>query len=193
MSQVIVLIDFENINDVELSSLPADCRVLIFVGRSQNNIPFELTREAQQFGNRLEWIKIEGDGRNNLDFHLAFHLGQLSVNWPLSSFLVLSKDKGFDPVLRHAANSGIRCSRVESIVREPSAKSEISDHHFEKTYKILSGIEKKSRPRKRKTLEAQIASFFQKKEPPAEIQRVVGLLFSKKLITETAGALSYNF
>jgi len=46
MSQVILLIDFENVRDVALASLPPDYRVLIFVGRSQNSIPFDVTREG---------------------------------------------------------------------------------------------------------------------------------------------------
>jgi PIN domain len=193
MNHVILLIDFENVRDMSLASLPPDYRVLIFVGRSQNSIPFDVTREAQQLGNRLEWIKIEGDGRNNLDFHLAFHLGQLSAKHRDAEFLVLSKDKGFDPVIRHAAGTGLRCSRVESVAHLVSPEVQVDDPHFEKALKILSGIEKKSRPRKRKTLEAQVASFFQKKEPAAEIQRIVNVLFAKKLITEAGNALTYNF
>jgi len=47
-------------------------------------------------------------------------------------------------------------------------------------------------PRKRKTLEAQISSFFQK-EPENEIQRIVNVFFEQNLITETDNALTYNF
>jgi hypothetical protein len=188
-----LLIDFENVRDVALAPLPADYRVLIFVGRTQNNIPFDVTRDAQQLGNRLEWIKIEGDRRNNLDFHLAFYLGQLSAKHHEAEFLVLSKDKGFDAVIRHAVGIGIKCSRIESLSGISSAKAVSDDPHFEKAFTVLARIDKKSRPRKRKTLLTQVGSTFHKKEPSGEIKRIVNLLFAKKLITEANNALTYNF
>jgi hypothetical protein len=193
MSQTILLIDFENVRDVALGSLPPDYRVLIFVGRSQNSIPFNITRDAQLLGGRLEWIKIEGDGRNNLDFHLAFYLGQLSARHRDSEFLVLSKDKGFDAVIRHATGTGLKCSRIESLSAAPSAEAPSEDPHFTKALRILSGIEKKSRPRKRQTLATQVSSFFQKKEPPEEIQRVLNVFFARKLVSEASNTLTYHF
>ena len=192
MSQTFLLIDFENIREVALSSISAEYRVIIFVGKSQNSIPFTITSEAQKLGERLQWIKIEGDGRNNLDFHLAFYLGRLSTKHAESQFLVLSKDRGFDPVIRHALSVGVQCSRVESLAGVATAVPAIADPHFQKAFKVLSGTEKKGRPRKRKTLEAQIASFFQK-ESPDEIQRIVNVFFERNLITETDNALTYNF
>lgn len=192
MSQTFLLIDFENIREVALSAIPSEYRVLIFVGRSQNNIPFTIASEAQKLGERLQWVKIEGDGRNNLDFHLAFYLGRLSTKHAESQFLVLSKDKGFDPVIRHAVSLGVQCSRIETLAGVATATPAIGDPHFEKAFKVLSGTEKKARPRKRKTLEAQIASFFQK-EPPSEIQRILSVFFNRNLITETDNALTYNF
>ncbi len=193
MSHPILLIDFENVRDVALATLPSDYRVLIFVGRSQNSIPFNITRDAQQLGNRLEWIKIEGDGRNNLDFHLAFYLGQLSAKYGDAEFLVLSKDKGFDAIIRHAVGTGLKCSRIELLANLPRNKAPTSDPHFDKAFKVLSGIDKKSRPRKRKTLAAQLASIFQKKEQPEEVERVMKVFFERKLISEMNNTLSYHF
>lgn len=100
--------------------LPTEWCVLIFVGKLQHGIPFEITRDAQQLGNRLEWIKIEGDGRNNLDFHLAFHLGRLSNVNSGAEFLVLSKDKGFDPLIKHVVSRGLKCERIETLDQVPT-------------------------------------------------------------------------
>lgn len=193
MPHPILLIDFENVRNVSLASLPTDCHVLIFVGRSQHSIPFEVTRDAQQLGNRLEWIKIEGDGHNNLDFHLTFYLGQLSAKHRDAEFLILSRDKGFDAVLKHAAGLGLNCKRIESLTQARPADQKVEDPHFEKTFKVLSHLAKNSRPRKRKTLTAQVASVFQKKEPAAEVERIVNLFFSQKLVSEANNALTYNF
>ena len=191
-SSTFLLIDFENVRNIALGSLPTDWHVLIFVGKSQHSIPFEIIRDAQQLGNRLEWIKIEGDGRNNLDFHLAFHLGRLSNLSPNAEFLVLSGDKGFDPLIKHVVGRGLKCERIERLDQIPSTPAG-GDPHFDKAFKLLSGIAKNARPRKRKTLVAQIASFFQKKEKAEEIERIVDLLVAKKLVTEASNTLIYNF
>ena len=194
MSQTFLLIDYENVRDLALASIPDKYHVLIFVGKSQNTIPFAMASEAQRLGSRLEWVKIEGDGRNNLDFHLTFYLGQLSDKHPDAEFVVLSKDKGFDAVLKHATAHGHRCSRSESLARAGNASSPVDDPHFEKAFKVLSGIEKKSRPRKRSTLITHLAaSVFQKKEPTQEVERIVNALFDKKRVSEANNALTYHF
>lgn len=187
------MIDFENVRNVDVASIPSDWRVFIFVGRSQHSIPFEITRDAQQLGDRLRWIKIEGDGRNNLDFHLALYLGQFSEKHHDSEFLILSKDKGFDPLIKHVVGLGVCCKRIESLPHHPTIRKSDADPHFEKAFKVLSGIAKNSRPRKRKTLVAQVASFFQKKESADEIERIVDLLFTRKLISQVGDALIYDF
>jgi len=193
MSHTILLIDFENVRNVEVASIPSDWRVFIFVGRSQHSIPFEITRDAQQLGDRLRWIKIEGDGRNNLDFHLALYLGRLSEKHHDAEFLILSKDKGFDPLIKHVIGQGVGCKRIELLPHVPTAGKSDADPHFDKAFKVLSGIAKNSRPRKHKTLVAQVASSFQKKEPAEEIERIVDLLFKKKLVSEANKTLTYNF
>jgi hypothetical protein len=74
----ILLIDFENVQklDFELIDL-ADTEIAIFVGKSQNRIPFPVVEKTQSLGERVKWLKIAGDGKNNLDFHIAFELGRL--------------------------------------------------------------------------------------------------------------------
>ncbi len=43
--------------------------------------------------------KIEGNGSNALDFHIAMELGCIIENSNKPECVVLSKDKGFDPLL----------------------------------------------------------------------------------------------
>ena len=193
-SPVFLLIDLENVGRVTLASLPSEYRVFIFVGRSQNNIPFTLTKDAQKLGARLEWIKIEGDGRNNLDFHLAYYLGVLCTEHRGAEFLVLSRDKGFDPVIRHIVGQGNRCARIESIASTaPAIKPEAEDPHFEKALKIVAGLNKKSRPRNRKALLSHLASISQRRTTDAEVRRIVDAFFAKNLISESDYALTYHF
>jgi hypothetical protein len=194
ISVIFLLIDFENVSDVPLASLAAEYRVFIFVGRSQNSIPFNLTRDAQQLGTRLEWIKIEGDGRNNLDFHLAYYLGVLTTEHKDAEFLILSRDKGFDPVIRHVVGRGSRRTRIETLSQMATViVPKTDDPYFEKAFKVVAGIDKKSRPRKRKTLLAHLASISHKKRTDVEVQRIVDVFFAKNLISESDNALTYHF
>jgi len=192
---VFLLIDFENVGRVTLASLPRNYRVLVFVGRSQNSIPFALTQNAQQLGTRLEWIKIEGDGRNNLDFHLAYYLGVLCTEHRDAEFLVLSRDKGFDPVIRHIVGRGHHCARIEAVEQNPAPAIErqTDDPHFEKAFKIVAGIHKKSRPRKRETLLAHLASISHRQKTDAEVRRIVDAFFARNLISEADNTLTYHF
>jgi hypothetical protein len=58
MSEKFLLIDYENIQKLDLSDVADNILVKIFVGQSQKSIPIELVKQAQRFGHRLEWIKI---------------------------------------------------------------------------------------------------------------------------------------
>lgn len=189
-----LLVDFENVKDVNLTSLPSSCVVKIFVGRTQNNIPFALTKDAQRFGDRLEWIKIAGDGKNNLDFHLAYYLGRLTHEVQDTEFVILSKDKYFDSLIRHLVERKMSCRRISSLSELAVVEEKTSDDpNFQRAFSLLSKIEKKSRPRRRKTLTQHVSSLFQKKLPVNELQRVVDLFFSKGLVTDTKGVLSYEY
>ncbi|NCC24202.1 MAG: hypothetical protein EOM25_03235 [Deltaproteobacteria bacterium] len=193
-SQNYLLIDYENIQKVDLSELPPNYLVKIFVGFSQKNIPFDLVQQAQELGNRLEWIKIDGQGNNALDFHIAFYMGKYLSEHEKAGFTILSKDKGFDPLIKHIGRLNRICRRINSLL-ELTEKTE--DHprnkNLERVIELLSKIDKNRRPRKRRTLTQQIASYFPKKLPEGELERIVDYLFIENLVSETDNRLQYEF
>jgi hypothetical protein len=192
MAQSFLLVDFENVRELALSQLSAEWCVRIFVGRSQNSIPFTLTEEAQTLGERLQWIKIAGEGRNNLDFHLAYYLGTLSAAHPAASFVILSRDHGFDALIAHLVQRHIACRRIDSFDELVIRPKQSKDAALDRVWTVLSKIEKKSRPRRRKTLTQLVSSVFQKKLPEPEVQRIVDELFAKGMISESNNALTYR-
>lgn len=192
-----LLVDFENVRDLALSKLSPEWAVRIFVGRSQNSIPFALTTEAQALGDRLQWIKIQGDGRNNLDFHLAYHLGTLSATHPSASFFILSRDQGFDALIAHLNAKKIACTRVGAFTELPVPKPKQPPKSMPSTAKpklpalaskpkqlvlalahddaeltrirtILASIQARSKPRNRGKLTHLVATFFQGKQKRPE-------------------------
>lgn len=64
--QELLLVDFENVQRVDLSRLDEGCHAIRFVGASQKAIPIELVTSAQKLGPCVEWQKIEGNGKNAL-------------------------------------------------------------------------------------------------------------------------------
>ena len=193
MIQKLLLVDFENVQQVDLSRLDPACRVIVFVGASQKAIPIELVTSAQKLGPRVEWQKIEGNGSNALDFHIACHLGRVLEKSPQVHCVVLSKDKGFDPLLRQLNKLGLRCKRINSLLEfEPKSTPE-DDPDYKRVVEVLGKSDKKSRPRRLKTLSQHISSIFQKNIAQKDIDRIVDMLFANNMISETNNTISYAF
>jgi hypothetical protein len=194
MTRKLLLVDFENVQQVDLAQLDSSFHVAIFVGASQRSIPIELVTDAQKLGARVEWTRIDANGKNALDFFIAYQLGRISERESKLECVVLSKDKGFDPLLRHLNKNGLRCRRINSMMElDPKAESHTNDPNYKRVVEILGKLEKKSRPRKRKTLSPYILSIFQNIIEQREVDRIVDTLFAKKMISESNNALTYEF
>ena len=189
----LLLVDFENVQHVDLSRLDDKFHVTIFVGASQKSIPIELAKNLQNFGNRVDWQKVEGNGSNALDFFIACQLGRVLEMSPQLHCIVLSKDKGFDPLLRHLSKNGLKCKRINRIWEFDPKAASIEEQNYARVVELLSKSEKKSRPRKRKTLSQYISSIFQKKIDQTNIDCIIDRLFANKMISESNKAIVYTF
>lgn len=193
MTNKLLLVDFENVQQVDLSKLDASFQVIIFAGASQKNVPFDLVTNAQKLGTRLDWQKVDGNGSNALDFYIAMHLGRIIEKSPNQECIVLSKDKGFDPLLRYLNKSGLKCKRLNSLLELDAKPIKSDDPNYQRVYDLLSKSDKKNRPRRRKTLNQHISAMFQKKLPQSDIDKIIDILFGNKLISETNNIISYEF
>ena len=197
MHQKLLLVDFENVQQIDLSRLDENYSVKIFVGASQKNISIDLVINAQNFGTRLEWLKVEGNGSNALDFFIACRLGKVSEKSPSLNCIVLSKDKGFDPLLKYLNKSGLKCKRINSLLelvtKSTAAATTVDEPNYNRVFDLLRKLDKKSHPRTLKTLAKYISSNFQNKITQNEVDRVIDLLFANKLISETNNKVTYEF
>jgi hypothetical protein len=191
--QKLLLVDFENVQQIDLSRLDGGTNVIVFVGAAQKAVPIELVVSSQKFGPRIEWQKVEGNGSNALDFHIACHLGRVLEKSPQVNCIVLSKDKGFDPLLRHLNNIGLKCKRINSLLELDPLSTQLEDPNYKRVVEVLGKSNKKTRPRKRKTLAQAISSMFQKKIVQKDVDRIIDMLFANKMISETNGTISYGF
>lgn len=120
MSGEIFLIDFENVQPTNIGLLkPGACRIHVFVGQSQKSVPVELSQALQPFGSDACYTRISGNGPNALDFHIAFYIGRLAHEHPGARFTIVSKDTGFDPLVKHLQALRIACKRVAALPGAP--------------------------------------------------------------------------
>jgi len=94
-------IDYENVQDVKVEILKKNVKVIILVGNTQSKVPIDLVMKTQPFGNAIEWIQVNANGRNALDFFIAYFLGKDTETDPLKSFIIYSKDAGYDLLISH--------------------------------------------------------------------------------------------
>jgi hypothetical protein len=174
-----VLVDFENVQPRSLASLQGgQHQVRVFLGASQTKITLELAQSLQAFGPDAKYVQVAGNGSNALDFHIAFYIGRLSAQHPGATFTIISRDTGFDPLIKHLAGKGIACRRSAAIgdagkavppVKAPSVpkrtaareavKAPPPDSRLEVVIENLGNM-KASRPRTLKTLGASVRSWF---------------------------------
>lgn len=193
VSQKLLLVDYENVQQVDFGRLVDGFAVVVFVGSSQKSLPVELVTKAQKLGDRVTWQQVDGNGSNALDFYIACHLGRVLETTPHVECVVLSKDKGFDPLLKHLNAKGLKCSRINSLLElSPSKPARAKEPNYARVLGILGKSPKNNRPRKRATLTKHIASMLPG-ATKAEVSRVIDILFANKVISESSGTISYEF
>ncbi|HVN95634.1 MAG TPA: PIN domain-containing protein [Syntrophorhabdaceae bacterium] len=191
----VILVDFENIQKLDFEHIDTtNTDILIFVGRSQTKIPFQLVEKAQGFGERLKWLKIAGDGKNNLDFHLAFELGRLVEQWNNQvELIILSKDSGYDSLIRYVNDIGVQTKRIANPAELSDSTKQLPTSNFTGT--IVANLRKinvQKLPRTRTTLKKHIASLLRDKANSAEIDLIIEEMFVKGLLTLTNNRLKYS-
>lgn len=189
-----VLIDYENVQPSSFAGLEVEhFRVLVFVGASQNKLAFETAAAVQRLGARAEYVKIAGNGSNALDFHIAFHLGQLAAQDPTAFFHIISKDTGFDPLIQHLKERKVFVSRFKDVTDIPLLKAANSKTAPEKIDVVIANLRQRgtAKPRTLKTLTSTINSLFQKQLNEEELVALLKGLQSKGLITVDGTKVTY--
>ena len=119
-----VLVDHENVQPTDIGLLDrVDVRVFVFVGAQQGKLSSDLAIRMHNLGERAKYVRASAVGANALDFHIAFYVGKLATKDARGFFHVISKDKGYDPLLAHLREHGISGARSEAIKAMPLFKS----------------------------------------------------------------------
>lgn len=215
----LLFVDYENVPKVDLGGLPGDVVVPFFFGASQRTVPTAFLKEALKLGERFVPIDIEGQGKNALDFHIAFYLGEYLKASPDADCVILSRDKGFDPLVRHLTGRGFKVRRVGALadafapVASPPARARgrrsaaakppadaraEADHtlrhpYFDRAVEKLRRMPARNLPQRRKALAATLHSAFARKLDASEIERLIDSLILAGHVRLAGSTLSYAF
>ena len=180
-----IFIDYENVHPISFD-LPEDYpfKVILFVGSNQSKIPIELVTSMQLLGSNAEYVRIQGNGKNALDFHITFYLGRLFEKDPNGYFHIISKDTGFDVLIRHLRDKKVLIQRHKQITDIPALKISNSKTLEEKIEVIRDYLVSRgnAKPRKVTTLSNTINSLFMKVLSDKELNTLIDKLAQKKLI-----------
>lgn len=168
--------------------------MLVFVGENQTKIPFELAEALQELGDNATYIKVNGIGPNALDFHIAYYIGKLTEQDNDAYFHIISKDTGFDPLIKHLKERKIFAQRERDLTEIPILKISKANTKQEKVSAIIENLSARGqgKPRKVKTLANTINSLFMKTLEEQELLELVGLMAQKNYITIDNENVSYK-
>lgn len=190
-----VLIDFENVQPSNLEVLKKHpFKVLVFVGANQTKVSFDLATAMQALGDAAQYVKIAGAGKNSLDFHIAYYIGELAANEPGAFFHIISRDTGFDPLIKHLKSKKIRVQRERDLGEIPVLRMSTATSSDEKVAAIVKNLAGRgqSRPRKVKTLSNTINSLFTENLTEQQLVLLVKALEQKQYIKVSNGNVSYH-
>jgi hypothetical protein len=189
-----VLVDFENVQPKDIGVLNGAFKIKVFLGANQAKIPLEMARALQDFGSSAEYIQVDGSGRNALDFHIAYYIGRLAAENPDACFYLMSKDTGFDPLIRHLNAKNIFCQRFKSIADIHVAQTPPSVTASEKVAAIIDNLtrRKAAKPRTVKTLRSTIKALFGNQLMDEELDGLIEQLTKRGAIEVVDGKVHYE-
>lgn len=200
-----VLIDHENVQPGSGSLLDkTGVKVLVFVGASQKKIAVTLAATLQPLGTRVTYVQISSNGKNALDFHIAYYIGRLAVEDADAVFHVVSKDTGFDPLMQHLKTQKIRASVSASVeglpflkpasARNPKPSPPLPEMtHFERVELVAKNLLQREtgRPATRKRLTNAVKALLQNRVDDAETMQVISDLERQKVVVINGEKVTY--
>jgi hypothetical protein len=107
---------------------------------------------------------MDGNGTNALDFHIAYYVGRLAAGYPDAYFHIISKDTGFDPLIKHVKDHKIFCQRSAAVTDIPIIEVN-AESVPERVDALLDSLIKRkaAKPRTVETLTNSIKTYFANK------------------------------
>lgn len=190
-----VLVDYENVQPKDIGLLQGGpFKVKVFLGPKQSKIPVTLAEALQPLGSNAEYVLMETAGNNALDFHIAYYVGVLSCEDPTACFHIISKDSGFDPLIKHLKQRKIfaqRSASIAEILHFKPARPGITEAQVEVV--VANLIRRKaSKPRTKKSLIGTIQALFKKALSEQQSAELLAALCARGVVKVEGDKVSYD-
>ena len=205
MSQRLVLVDYENVQALDVATIPGDVRVHVVLGAKQKSVVAKVEAKLKPLGDRATVNRIKTLAPNAVDFCIAYYLGEELTQRPDTGCIVLSKDKkGFDPLVAHLTKERRRqVRRVNSQkeafpavmttkkakVKTAKVEAVAASPHYERLLTLLR--KEPVRPLKRKGLLGKLKSWF----PALDLghrESLLQRLFGDGHVRDANGSVTYH-
>jgi hypothetical protein len=189
-----VLVDFENVQPKDIGLLKdGPFKVKVFLGPNQSKIPVALAAALQSLGESAEYIILETAGNNALDFHIAYYIGVLSASEPTAFFHIISKDSGFDPLLKYLKGKKIFAQRSTCIGDIPYFKPSLPVAPEAQVEAVIADLirRKASKPRTQKTLLSTLHALFKKELSDQQLAALFTAICKRGVVKVEGTKVSY--
>jgi len=190
-----VLVDYENVQPKDLALLQGGpFQVKIFLGPNQSKIPTSLVAAVQPLGRSAEYIPLEASGSNALDFHIAYYIGMLASHDPSGYFHVISRDAGFDPLIKHLRGKGVFAHRSENIASIPIFNPPAPADHDAQVQVVIADLarRKTAKPRTQKALLNVINAQFNNALTEPQLSALFASLCNRGVVQLDGTKVSYS-
>lgn len=170
-----VFVDFENVHQVDASVIGAkSVNFTLLLGAKQTSLDAALVEKLMEHAASVQLIRLASSGKNALDFTLAYYVGRTVSAAPAAYIHIVSKDKGFDPLIEHLRSRHIHAHRHDSFATltfSGTAKAAAVTSSMaapagpeEPLKRVLEHLRKNvaNRPKKKKTLLSHLKSHLGK-------------------------------
>ena len=107
-----IFVDYENVQAIAPEIFVSKTvRLTLLLGAQKTKLEAALVEKLFRHAASVELIKLEMSGKNALDFALVYYLGRAVAAEPTDYFHIVSKDKGYDPLIEHLRRGKIRVRR----------------------------------------------------------------------------------
>ncbi len=211
-----IFVDLENVQPkITINPAIRSVKLKIFVGKKQDKVPLDLVLAAQAYGPDAEYIQVDGQAQNALDFYITYYIGHLvgTMGGQVSDvcFHIISKDRGFDPLISHLKAKNIFCHRSRSFEEIPfdgvlprESASRAASRKTGTATSIAASLNqldrikqnlakrKAGKPRSLSALQGTIKSLFANQLAGAEIQSLIDQLVHDGVLSVSQNKVTYG-
>lgn len=190
-----ILVDFENVQPRDIDLLrDGPFKVKVFLGPHQSRVPVTLAAALQTLGGNAEYVLVETAGNDAVDFHIAYYLGVLSSEEPTAYFHIISKDKGFDPLIKHLKGRKIFAQRSTCVAEIPYFKPAPPAVPKDQVEAAVADLirRKAARPRTKATLISTLNALFKKELSEQQLSQLFAALCTRGIVKVDGTKVTYN-